>query len=99
MTAKTANRRSRLWNHLVRGAALALFAILVITLLGMGGITIYAVSVSTFMSGLPQPLPPAPEPAALFLYAFQFRNPPSSTGTKPRIHRLLSKLIIEYGLA
>ena len=64
MTAKTANRRSRLWNHLVRGAALALFAILVVTMLGMGGITIYAVSVGTFMTHLPQPQSPAPEPAA-----------------------------------
>lgn len=64
MTAKTANRISRLWNHLVRGAALALFAILVVTLLGVGSITIYGISVGAFTPGLPQPLPPGPEPAA-----------------------------------
>ena len=64
MTAKTANRISRHWNHLVRGAALALFAILVITLLGVGGITIYSISVGTFTPRLPQPASAAPSPIA-----------------------------------
>lgn len=64
MTAKTANHRSRLRNLLILIMAVALFATLVIGLLGAGGITIYAVSVGTFAPLLPQPLPPMPEPAS-----------------------------------
>ena len=69
MTAKAANRRSRLRTLLIQSVPIALFAILVIALLGAGGITVYAVSAGTFTEPGPQPLPPRTEPAAAQIIA------------------------------
>lgn len=69
MTAKAANRRSRLRTLLIQSVPIALFAILVIALLGAGGITVYAVSKGTFTEPGPQPLPPKTEPAAAQIIA------------------------------